>query len=208
LVSGRVTPDHSLYNWLLKNGVKESELAWFAENRIELDIVGINLYPLFSQKILRRAPHLRIKMPYAGGEIVERLAKLYYERYEAPIFISETASLGTVKRRAAWLRDSVMSTRRAREQGIPLMGYTWWPLFALVTWAYRQGTHPAEYYIKQMGLWDLEPHYSDLVRVRTSLVSEFQILAKSGADVVRRVRQLRSTGDLDVDGRLRKAEYV
>jgi beta-glucosidase len=211
LVSGRVTADHPLYGWLLKHGVRDLDLSWFAERRIELDVVGINLYPLFSQKILKRAPHLRIKMPYAGGEIVERLARLYYERYEVPIFVSETASLGTVKRRAAWLRDSVASTRRAREQGIPLVGYTWWPLFALVTWAYRQGTHPADYYIKQMGLWDLESHNSDLIRVSTPLVAEFQALARSGTTMVGKVeRQLRASRDLNGEGRFakQKAEYV
>ena len=124
-------------------------------------------------------------MPYASGEIVERLAKMYYERYEVPIFISETASLGTVKRRSDWLRDSVASTRRAREQGIPLVGYTWWPLFALVTWAYRQGTKPPAYYIKQMGLWDLvADEKEDLARVRTELVGEFRKLAEGGPSAV------------------------
>jgi hypothetical protein len=145
-------------------------------------MIGINLYPLFSQKVLTRAPHLRIKMPYAGGEIVERLARMYYERYHVPIFVSETASLGKVKRRSEWLRDSVASTRRAREQGIPLVGYTWWPLFALVTWAYRQGTKPPAYYIKQMGLWDLKADAQEnLNRVRTPLVDEFRALTERGA---------------------------
>ena len=106
-----------------------------------------------------------------------------YERYNVPIFISETASMGSVKRRSEWLRDSVASTRRAREQGIPLVGYTWWPLFALVTWAYRQGTKPPEYYIKQMGLWDLSSD-AKLERKPTPLVEEFRLLAEAGASAV------------------------
>lgn len=102
-----------------------------------------------------------------------------------PVFISETASLGTVKRRADWLRDSVASTRRAREQGIPLVGYTWWPLFALVTWAYRQGTKPPAYYIKQMGLWDLKADAAEnLHRVATPLVEQFRSLADGGSSAV------------------------
>ncbi|MGZ8939895.1 MAG: family 1 glycosylhydrolase [Limisphaerales bacterium] len=185
LVSGRVTEGHSLHAWLLKHGITEKELGWFQDNAIELDMIGINLYPLFSQKVLTRSPHVRIKMPYAGGEIVERLAKMYFERYQVPLFISETASLGSVKRRSEWLRDSVASTRRAREQGIPLVGYTWWPLFALVTWAYRQGTHPPAYYVKQMGLWDLRADSrGDLERVPTRLVDEFRTLAEGGSSAV------------------------
>lgn len=187
LVSGRVGEGHSLYKWLLKNGVSEEELEWFRSNALDLEMVGINLYPLFSQKVLRRAPHLRIKMPYAPATIVEQLARLYFDRYKTPVFISETASLGSVKKRAAWLRESVESVRRARAGGIPLVGYTWWPLFALVTWAYRQGTKPPEYYLKQMGLWDLKPGQSgELPRVATDLVDQYKALVANGPPEGRR----------------------
>jgi len=187
LVSGGVNAQHPLFHWLQKNGVTEPDLRWFHQHAIDLEIVGINLYPLFSRKVLSRSPSLRIKMPYAGGEIVERLAEMYYRRYNVPVFVSETASLGSIKKRSEWLKDSVGSTRRAREQGIPLIGYTWWPLFALVTWAYRQGSHPPAYYLKQMGLWDLASNDdAKLARVRTRLVDEYRALtAKSGPHIGR-----------------------
>lgn len=185
LISGRVGPEHNLHSWMLKNGARAEQLDWFQQNAVELEFIGINLYPLFSQKILRRAPHLRIKMPYASGEIVERLAGMYHQRYGTPIFISETASLGSVAKRRAWLRDSVASARRARQQGIPLVGYTWWPLFALVTWAYRQGRREPAYYLKQMGLWDLKAASdSALERVPTALVGEYQALTAAAAEAV------------------------
>ena len=58
-----------------------------------------------------------------------------------------------------------------------MLGYTWWPLFALVTWAYRQGKHSPEYYFKQMGLWDLDTDYH---RVPTPLVEHYRNLAARG----------------------------
>jgi beta-glucosidase len=192
LVSGRVVPGHSLYEWVTRNGVSEGDLDWFVDNALDLEIIGINLYPLFSQKILKRSPHVRIRMPYASGEIAGKLARMYHERYDVPIFISETASLGSVKRRSAWLKDSIESVKSAREDGIPLVGYTWWPLFALVTWAYRQGVHPPEYYLKQMGLWDLASAADgDLKRVRTSLVDEYKALVASGSAPVGSLSQSR-----------------
>jgi beta-glucosidase/6-phospho-beta-glucosidase/beta-galactosidase len=181
-VSGRVDSEHKLYSWLVRNGITEQELEWFRGNAIEIKVVGINLYPLFSRKILKRAPHLRIQMPYASGQIVEQLGRMYHERYRAPVFISETASLGTVQKRSQWLKDSVDTVRAARAEGIPICGYTWWPLFALVTWAYRQGNHPAAYYLKQMGLWDLEAGAGgDMARVRTALVDEYRALTGAGS---------------------------
>lgn len=183
LVSGRVDSEHSLYHWLIKNGVKISDLEWFQQNAIELPLIGINLYPMFSQKILLRKNGLRIRMPYAGGEIVSQLAEMYWERYRSPIFIAETASVGSVKRRAAWLRDSTEAVRSTREKGIPLVGYTWWPLFALVTWAYRQGKHPPAYYLKQMGLWDLQADSTgNLERLPTPLVEQFRKIVHGGSE--------------------------
>jgi beta-glucosidase len=162
-----------------------ADLDWFLEHALELDLVGINLYPLFSQKrLVRTTGKLRIQMPYASASIVETLAELYWHRYRRPIFISETASSGSVSRRAAWLDDSVAAARRVRARGVPLVGYTWWPLFALVTWGYREGRKAPHEYLKQMGLWDLRRSEHGLERVRTPLVERFRELVASGAQQV------------------------
>jgi len=185
LITGRVDAEHELASWLIAQGAEGSELDWFRTHAIELDIVGINLYPLFSQKrLLRKAGKLRIQMPYADAAIVDTLAELYWRRYGRPIFISETASSGTVQRRAAWLDDSVSAVRRARARGVPLVGYTWWPLFALVTWGYREGRKAPHEYLKQMGLWNLLPADRGLERVPTVLVDRYRELVAGGAQHV------------------------
>jgi beta-glucosidase len=182
LVNGRVDREHALWLWLLRNGASEPELEWFQQRAVELSLIGINLYPMFTLKTARRtAAGLRWRMPYARGDMVEKLGQLYWERYHAPVFVSETASVGTVQRRRDWLEDSVAAVRRLRARGIPLVGYTWWPLFALVTWGYRQGTHPPGYYLKQMGLWDLDP---ELNRISTPLVSRYRELTDGRCDAV------------------------
>jgi hypothetical protein len=161
-----------------------------AEHPIPLPLIGINLYPLFSKKILVRSGGLRLRMPYASAEIVTRLGRMYWERYGQPLFISETASVGSVRRRRAWLQDSITAVRELRAGGVPLVGYTWWPMFALVTWAYRQGRHPPAYYLKQMGLWDLDP---DLRRVETLLVSQYRELVRAGSTPVGPLAQAKTT---------------
>jgi beta-glucosidase/6-phospho-beta-glucosidase/beta-galactosidase len=182
LITGRVTADHELGSWLLAQGAARSDLDWFRANAIELDVVGINLYPLFSRKrLVRMAGKLRIQMPYADATIVETLAELYWRRYQRPVFISETASSGAVRRRAKWLDDSVAAVRSARARGVPLVGYTWWPLFALVTWGYREGRKAPHDYLRQMGLWDLRPSGAGLERVRTILVDRYRELVAGGA---------------------------
>lgn len=180
LIGGRIDSAHPLHPWLLRHGASEADLAWFVERAVPLPFIGLNLYPMFTRKTLSRtsAGRTRIAMNYAGGELIDELVRLYAARYEAPLFISETASVGSVARRARWLDDSVAGVRRARGAGYPVVGYTWWPLFALVTWAYRQGGRPAEYYFRQMGCWDLDSSYE---RIPTPLVARFRALATGGS---------------------------
>jgi beta-glucosidase len=185
LVTGRIAPGHPLHAWLLAQGAAPTELEWFQAHAVELDVVGINLYPLFSEKrLVRTSGGLRMRMRYASADIIDRLADLYWKRYQRPLVISETASEGSVRKRRAWLEDSVAATARVRARGVPLVGYTWWPMFALVTWAYREGRKAPHDYLKQMGLWDLRPSAQGLERVPTELVARYRELALGEADAV------------------------
>ena len=182
LIAGRVQPGHALFEWLLAHGAEPASLAAFESGPIRPDVIGINLYPLFSEKqLVRMRGGLRMRMRYAAADIVDRLADLYWTRYRRPLLISETASEGSVARRLRWLDDSVQASARVRARGVPLVGYTWWPLFALVTWAYREGRKPPAAYLRQMGLWDLRDGPGGLERVRTALVDRFSELVAGGA---------------------------
>ncbi|HEU4754608.1 MAG TPA: family 1 glycosylhydrolase, partial [Armatimonadota bacterium] len=108
LVSGRMRPEHPLWSWLLARGASEEALRWFHERAVPLDVVGLNLYPMFSHKRLVRSPRgLRVQMPYGSPELVERLGELYWEHFRRPMLITETAARGPVRRRRAWLDGSV-----------------------------------------------------------------------------------------------------
>jgi beta-glucosidase/6-phospho-beta-glucosidase/beta-galactosidase len=186
LIGGRVTSEHPLVEWLMRHGIPSDQLEWFLARPVSLDVIGLNLYPMFSLKRLVATPRgRRIRMPYASGALVTHLTALYWERYQRPVMITETAARGSVARRRRWLEDSVAAVRSARAAGIPVVGYTWWPLFALVAWAYRQGHRPVADYLEQFGLWDLQPDRDgNLDRVRTPLVDAYRALVAGGTQAV------------------------
>lgn len=198
LISGRVNSGHALWDWLRSNGADEKRLESFARQPLELPIIGVNLYPIFTKKRILRdhAGRLRIRMPYASGDLVEKIGHMYFERYGVPLMISETADKGSVERRLEWLRRSVAAVGTLRSQGIPMVGYTWWPMFALVTWAYRQGLRPLHDHLLQMGLWDLDPDpKGHLARIETPLVGAYRDLVSGGAAAVGRLAKAEPSVD-------------
>lgn len=186
LVAGRVVPGHALWDWLRGHGADEAMLARLAAGAVAPEVIGLNLYPLFTRKVLQHDPagRLRTRMPYTEQGLIEGVARAYHARYGVPMLISEVATSGSVARRMAWLERSVAAVRSMRAEGVALVGYTWWPMFALVTWAWRQGRRDVAQHLLQMGLWDLD---AELERVPTRLVDAYRALAAAGAAPVGRL---------------------
>ncbi|GII76794.1 beta-glucosidase [Sphaerisporangium rufum] len=178
LVTGKVDAGHPLHGYLLGNGAGEAELAELRAGAVVPDVVGVNYYPAFTTS--RYEPGSAVPVPVEAG--TAGLAELLGEfaaRYGRPLFVTETSRAGTPAERVAWLRDSVALIRRMREEGTPIVGYTWWPLFALVDWLYRESAEPVERWLVQMGLYDLEPDGAGVLRrVPTAAVEEFRRLAR------------------------------
>jgi len=192
LVQGLVDERHPLWHELLRSGVSSSRLEAFRERPAQPDLLGLNMYPMFTVKHIVRTPSgPRTRMRYGDASLVTRLCEMYFERYRLPLFIAETATKGPVNRRIGWLEDSLESVTQLRSKGVPVLGYTWWPMFALVAWAYRQGSKPVSEYLIQMGLWDLEP--GTLNRVETPVVQAYRDCVAGGLQRVGRLRVERAT---------------
>jgi beta-glucosidase/6-phospho-beta-glucosidase/beta-galactosidase len=158
LVTGRVDDRHPLVGWLLANGLDEHDIAWFASRRVGLDVIGVNYYPEMSVLRLKRTPRgLATERVFAGVDGLQRALAGFAERYRRPLFLSETSTNGTIAQRADWLSQSLAAIPALRAAGIPLVGYTWWPLFDLIDWVYRSGARPVEDFITRFGPGVLDP---------------------------------------------------
>jgi hypothetical protein len=69
--------------------------------------------------------------------------------------ITETSALGSEEERSRWLTASVAAVKNLRSRGVPVLGYTWFPLFTMVDWRYRLGRRPVERYYIDLGLYKL-----------------------------------------------------
>jgi hypothetical protein len=114
---------------------------------------------------------------------LERALRVAHERTDRPVMLTETSVFGPVGARRRWLEESVAAVERVRADGIPLIGYTWFPAFSLLAWSYRAGRRPAEAYMAHMGLWDLrDDGTGTLRREPTGLEQRFADLVTAEAE--------------------------
>ena len=179
LVTGRVRGDHPLLEMLLRHGADPALLDGFVASPTPPDIMGVNYYPRHSTEVFESGVH------HGGGfadprptrdEGIDGLRaglETYASRYGAPVMLTETCVTGSVGERIGWLETSVAEIERLREGGLPVVGYTWWPLFDMYEWTYRHSTNPREDHRLTMGLFDLVESEDALVRRRNPVADAF-----------------------------------
>lgn len=179
LVQGRVGESHPLLPWLEKCSIAKKTLSWHLENRVCPDVIGYNMYPMYSEKHLRRDAQgrLTVTIRRCGGETFEALTRLYADRYGLPVMCTETASNGSPSARIRWIDQVARSVDRLRADGVPLVGMTYWPLFSLAAWQYQRGQRSLEESLIHMGLWDLRADPADpsaLLRTATPAADAYR----------------------------------
>jgi beta-glucosidase len=181
LLLGRVTEDYPLLPWLLKNGFSDDDVQWHRDNTVVPDVMGVNYYPKVSTvKYIAGQQHSGSPfdpMPFQNDRIdgLKDALRIYWKRYGIPVYLTETSWPGNVEERIAWLRNSVRAVDELRHEGVPVIGYTWWSLFDMIYWSYRDENAPVERYLAQMGLWDLVPDGKrSFDRIRTAAADEYR----------------------------------
>jgi beta-glucosidase/6-phospho-beta-glucosidase/beta-galactosidase len=176
LTRGAVDRRHKLYDWLTEHGADECTLAGLVQNGVEQDVFGVNYYPWSSEDLLvdDAGKIYRVRGPDSGRYLADVLRQVH-KYVGKPLFITETSSPGDVTRRALWMSETIDAVRLVRSQGVPVIGYTWFPIITMINWEYRTTTTPIAEHLLHLGLWDCEfSEDGTLVRHETRLIADFQ----------------------------------
>jgi beta-glucosidase len=155
LISGRLNHNHELFSWLVRNGADPNALHELEQSRSALDVVGLNFYPQWSTKQLYidRRGRLAFRETEPEGDGFGELIRKYYDRYNTSIMITETSAVGSEEIRERWLESSLRVIKNMRGEGVPVIGYTWFPLFTMIDWRYRFSEAPLEEFYLELGLF-------------------------------------------------------
>jgi beta-glucosidase len=178
LLCGRVGEAHPLWEWLLENGMDREEIARLGQ-RATPDVVGLDYYA-----------HVDVEGVVVGERIVERrasppaglgrVARMVWEATGVPVAVTETDCVGSAARRIAWLETTVAAVAQARAEGVPVVGYGWWPAMSHVDWHAWLRRYSGR--VNGVGLYDLRrDEKGTLVRRATPVVKRYAELAVAGA---------------------------
>lgn len=178
LISGRVNRHHPLFDWVTAYGMSELELDWFASHPQMADIIGLDYYPHSDWQLERRENGVRQRRADAPAGLYG-VANQYYNRYGLPMLVTETSIEGKPINREVWLERMVEDSRSLRQEGVPLMGMVWWPLFDHLDWdgalTHRIGK------LHEVGLFKLVRQADgQYKRLRTPLANAYAALAADG----------------------------
>ncbi|MEZ4867560.1 MAG: family 1 glycosylhydrolase [Caldilineaceae bacterium] len=155
LTTGQVTEQHPFFAYLLNYGATEHELRWFGDHAVHFDYLGANFYPWsYGELLERKNGALYWPRRRTSGAAIATVLTTAYARYQIPIMVTETSAKGSVAVRARWMDESIRAVHDLRAQGLPIVGYTWFPLFSMFDWYYRRQRRPLAHYLIHLGLYD------------------------------------------------------
>ncbi|HEV2124142.1 MAG TPA: family 1 glycosylhydrolase, partial [Chloroflexota bacterium] len=148
LYSNRPSSDMCLY--LLDNGMTRRELEWFMHHGLDRRIIMGNDFYETNEWVV--APGGQTK---PAGEVFGwmPITRQYYERYRRPVMHTET-NIQDAEKAVRWLWKEFFNVYHLRQEGVPVLGFTWFSLIDQVDWntalAQDQGV------VNPVGLYDLQ----------------------------------------------------
>jgi beta-glucosidase/6-phospho-beta-glucosidase/beta-galactosidase len=160
--------DSQMYEYLLDNGMTREEYHFFLTSNLKHHCIMGNDYYQTNEHHVRADGGT-----YASGEIFgyALITQQYYDRYQLPVMHTETnlAQGPGGDEAVRWLRKEWANVLRVRNNGVPIVGFTWYSLTDQVDWdsALREDSG----HVNPLGLFDLDRKirpvgiaYRDLIR--------------------------------------------
>jgi beta-glucosidase len=165
----------TIYRYLLANGMTPEEYMWYFNQR-DLRrhcIMGTDYY--ITNEHVVRADGTAIGAGDVYGYYV--ITRQYFDRYRLPVMHTETNRVD--KHAVEWLWKEWMNLLRLREDGVPIIGFTWYGLVDMKDWdtalTKMRGT------VNRVGLYTLERKQRKVAREYRRLVQEYSQLPISSS---------------------------
>ncbi|SMB84144.1 Beta-glucosidase/6-phospho-beta-glucosidase/beta-galactosidase [Deinococcus hopiensis KR-140] len=160
-----------MYEYLLDNGMTREDYHFFLQNNLKHHCIMGNDYYVTNEHLVHPDG-----LTEASGEIYgySVITGQYYARYGLPVMHTETnLSQGAGGDEAVrWLRKEWANVLRVRNDGLPIVGFTWYSLTDQVDWdtALRENNGT----VNSLGLYDLNRNIRPVGEAYRRLITEWR----------------------------------
>jgi beta-glucosidase/6-phospho-beta-glucosidase/beta-galactosidase len=164
--------DVTVYKYLLENGMTDAEYCWFSEHQLKSKhrcIMG-NDYYITNEHMVHTDGSTS-----AAGEIFGYyiITHQYFRRYRMPVMHTETNIAEPFS--VHWLKKEWANLYRLKEDGVPIIGFTWYSLIDQVDWDSALRNDAGN--VNALGMYDLN-------RQIRPVGLEYQNLIRQWKDVI------------------------
>ena len=164
-----------MYEYLLDNGMTRDEYHWFFDNHVKARCVMGNDYYITNEHLVREDGAV---LP--AGEIFGYyvITHQYFQRYRLPVMHTET-NLPDAERAPEWLGKEWANLFRLRQDGVPIIGFTWYSLTDQIDWdsALREDAGS----INPLGLYDLDRKIRPVGEAYRKLIGDWREMLPTGS---------------------------
>jgi beta-glucosidase len=162
--------DSDMYEYLMDNGMTREEYHFFLDTRLKQHcIMGNDYYVTNEHRVFENGTTSAAGEVFGYAEITWQ----YYDRYRLPVMHTETnfAQGPRGDEAVLWLWKEWANVLRVRNDGIPVVGFTWYSLTDQVDWDSALRENRGQ--VNPLGLFDLDRRIRPVGEAFKKIVSEW-----------------------------------
>ena len=160
-------PDADVLNFLYDNGMTRAEYEWFmAGEPPGYQVMGNDYYGRNEWIVLPNGER-QTSMDVLGWY---NITKEYYNRYRKPVMHTET-NVFDAQQAPGWLWKQWVNILQMRQDGVPVLGFTWYSLIDQVDWDIGLSRKVGK--VNACGLYDLDRNPRPVAEAYRQLLNEY-----------------------------------
>ncbi len=165
----------TMYRYLLHSGMTTEEYLWYRDQSDLRShcIMGTDYY-ITNEHVIRDDGTTIGAGDVYGYYVITRQ---YFDRYKMPVMHTETNRVNTSAEE--WLWKEWMNLLRLREDGVPIVGFTWYGLVDMKDW--DSALTKAQNHTNKVGLYTLDRNERKVAREYRKLIENFSNLPISSS---------------------------
>jgi beta-glucosidase len=167
-----------IFRYLIENGMTTGEYDFFMNQKSHYRCIMGTDYYVTNEHILRQDGSTVASGEFFGYYVI---AKQYYQRYGLPLMHTET-NIKEEDGAVQWLWKEWNCMLQLREDGVPIVGYTWYSLTDQIDWhiALREEHN----HVHPVGLYDLQRQPRTVGSEYKRLIKEWRNVLPTGSSAL------------------------